>query len=77
MENCQDFFMNKYKNSNKRVLHIVVSHGTPSRYWSELNNMHKKKIKYCGLSAIAIKPNADTGEPEVIRLANCKKNHNK
>ena len=34
MATCQQFFVDKYKNSNKRVLHIVVSHGTPIRYWS-------------------------------------------
>ena len=72
MQDCQEFFVNKYKDSNKRVLHIVVSHGTPIRFWSQLNGMHKKKIKYCGLSAVGIKPN-NGGQPEIIKLANCKK----
>ena len=72
----QEFFLEKYKDSNKKVLHLVVTHGTPTRYWSQLNGMHKKKIKYGGLSAIAIKPKGN-GEAEIQKLANCKKNHMK
>ena len=58
MEDCQEFFVNKYGNSNKRVLHIVVCHGTPARFWSQINGMKKKKIDFCGLSSIGIKPTA-------------------
>ena len=59
VQKFQEFFVEKYEKSDKKVLHLVVSHGTPTRYWSQLNGMHKKKIKYAGLSAIAIKPKTE------------------
>jgi hypothetical protein len=40
----------------KRVFHLVVSHGTPIKMFSQLNAGRKKKVKFCGLSAIAIAP---------------------
>ena len=47
-----------YKNSDESVLHLVVTHGTLIRFWSQSANMRVKKVKYCGLSAQAIKPSA-------------------
>ena len=44
----------KYKKSDRKVLHIIVSHGTPIRFFSQFCGMPVKKIKYCGISAIGI-----------------------
>jgi len=56
-------------------LHLVVTHGTLVRYFSQASNMRVKKAKYCGLSAISVKPVADSEEATVEPLANCRNNH--
>ena len=43
-----------YSKPGKRVFHLVVSHGTPIRMFSRHFGGREKKIKYSGLSAVAI-----------------------
>ena len=59
------------------TLHLIVTHGTLVKNFSQIAGMRKKKAKYCSLSAIGIKPKAGNEEPEVIRVANCRNNHAK
>jgi hypothetical protein len=49
-------------------LHIVVTHGTPLRMFSRLHGGRKKKVQFCGVTAVTI------GE-DIKMLCNCKHNH--
>ena len=51
--------MQRYKSSEQSVLHLVVTHGTLVRFFSQAGGMRKKKVKYCGLTAMGVKPNPD------------------
>lgn len=66
-----------YSKSQESVLHLVVTHGTLVRFFSQASNMRVKKAKYCSLSAISVKPVADSDEATVEPLANCRNNHKK
>ena len=39
--------------------------------------MRKKKVKFCGLTALGIRPGGPGEEPELVKLANCRNNHSK
>ena len=70
-------FVERYSRlTGKRTLHIVVSHGTPIRTFSRQHGGEKKKIRFCGVTAVAITPHA-TEEPKFRLLCNCKHNHEK
>ena len=44
----------KYRNSQQSVLHLIVTHGTLVRMFSQAAGMRKKKIKFCGMTAMGI-----------------------
>ena len=71
-------FTNEFKRlhsvrSGKRTLKVVVCHGTPIRMCSLMHGGSKKKVKFCGVTAVAITP----GEEQFRLLCNCKSNHDK
>ena len=55
---CENDFVDEFKrlyaHSKKRVLHLIVSHGTPIRRLSRSLGGKKKKLKFCAVSAFAI-----------------------
>jgi len=64
------------KRTGVKTLHLVVTHGTPIRMFSQLQGGQKKKVRYCGVTGVSICPKQD-GEPMFGMLCNCKHNHNK
>ena len=64
------------KRTGVKTLHIVVSHGTPIRMFSQLMGGQKKKVRYCGVTGVSICPK-ENSEPEFKMLCNCKHNHDK
>ena len=61
----------QYADSTVRTLHLIVSHGTPIRMFSQLAGGSKKKIKFCGVTTVAL----NAGKLDL--LSNCKHNHEK
>lgn len=67
----------RYARSEKRVLHLIVTHGTLVRTFAALAGMRHKKAKFCGVTAIGVRQVPGSPEPEIERIANCRNNHTK
>lgn len=72
-----DFFDKLYSKdqSNRRALHLVVTHGTPLRMFSQLHGGKKKKVKFCGVTVAALTPDYQTGKASYQLLTNCRHKH--
>ena len=60
--------------TGRRTLHIICSHGTPIRKFSQQHGGKVKKIKYCGCSVLSVKPKGN-GEAKFKLRVNCRHKH--